>query len=59
MVTGRNKHVQGRVIDHVYVNDEASVLEIERFSPYYSDHDGLLVSLNIKVIIIFFDNKIS
>ena len=43
-------HVQGRVIDHIYVNDEARVLEIERFSPYYSDHDGLLVSFDIKVI---------
>ena len=52
-------HVQGRVIDHVYVNDKASVLEIERFSPYYSDHDGLLVSLDIKVKIIFFDNETS
>ena len=52
-------HIQGRVIDHVYVNDAACVLEIERFSPYYSDHDGLLISLDIKVIIIFFDNTIS
>ena len=52
-------HIQGRAIDHIYVNDEARVLEIERFSPYYSDHDGLLVSLDIKVIIVFFDIKIS
>ena len=52
-------HIQGRVIDHVYVNDTACVLEIERFSPYYSDHDGLLISLDIQVIIIFFDNMIS
>ena len=52
-------HIQGRVIDHIYVNDASCVLEIERFSPYYSDHDGLLVSLDIEVIIIFFDNKIS
>ena len=52
-------HIQGRVIDHIYVNDASCILEIERFSPYYSDHDGLLVSLDIKVIIIFFQDKIS
>ena len=43
-------HIQGRMIDHVYVNNCGCVLELERFSPYYSDHDGLLVSLDIKVI---------
>ena len=43
-------HIQGRIIDHIYVNNIRCVLEIERFSPYYSDHDGLLVSLDIKVI---------
>ena len=42
-------HIQGRVIDHIYVNNTECVLEVERFSPYYSDHDGLLVSLDIKV----------
>ena len=52
-------HIQGRVIDHIYVNDASCILEIERFSPYYSDHDGLLVSLDIQVIIIFFQDKIS
>ena len=43
-------HIQGRLIDHIYVNKAERVLEVERFSPYYSDHDGLLVSLDIKVI---------
>ena len=45
-------HIQGRVIDHVYVNRKDIIIELQRYSPYYSDHDALLISLNIKVKIV-------
>ena len=44
-------HIQGRIIDHIYINSTKAVLDIERYSPYYSDHDALLVTLNIQVIL--------
>ena len=44
-------HIQGRIIDHIYINSIQVVLDFERYSPYYSDHDALLVSLNIQVIL--------
>ena len=46
-------HIQGRIIDHIYINSTEAVLDIERYSPYYSDHDALLVSLDIQVILNF------
>ena len=46
-------HIKGRVIDHIYSREEGefSVLDVERMSPYYSDHDGLLLSIRSKVLI--------
>ena len=42
-------HIQGGHIDHAYWIDPAGWWQyptIERYSPYYSDHDGLLITLN-------------
>ena len=41
--------IQGRQIDHVYIREEmkTDVLDIERCSLYYSDHDALLLTLMI------------
>ena len=44
--------IQGRVIDHVYWIDPKKQWEkptLERYSPYYSDHDALLLTLKLKV----------
>ena len=41
-------HILGGHIDHVYWKDERSEwedLEVELYTPYYSDHDALLVSM--------------
>ena len=41
-------HIEGRHIDHCYWNDKSKkweVPEIERYSPYHSDHDAILVTL--------------
>ena len=41
-------HVKGGTIDHIYWLDRRCEWEdpnIERYSPYYSDHDALLVTL--------------
>ena len=45
-------HIQGRLIDHVYWIDPLDKWQppdLERYSPYYSDHDALLVTLKLKV----------
>ena len=42
-------HIQGRQIDNIFVNQPKIVDEIERHSVYYSDHDALLLTLNIQV----------
>merc|ERR1712208_42194 len=41
--------IQGRQIDHIYVKEEmkTAVLNLERYSVYYSDHDALLLTLKI------------
>ena len=38
-------HIYGRIIDHAYILDpnKNTDLIIERYSPYYSDHDGLCI----------------
>ena len=44
----RATHVEGGHIDHVYWRDELGDWTdpvLEMYSPYYSDHDGLLVTL--------------
>ena len=40
-------HIRGRQIDHVYIRDKVKmdVLDIERHSAYYTDHDALLLTL--------------
>ena len=40
-------HIQGRHIDHVYFLDPSNRLKpiIARYSPYYSDHDGICISI--------------
>ena len=39
--------IKGRQIDHIFLKsyDGLKVLHTERYSPYYSDHDALLVSM--------------
>ena len=41
--------IQGRQIDHVFINTPSLVREVERYSPYYSDHDALLLTLRLQV----------
>ena len=41
--------IQGRQIDHMYINQPSLVRGIERYSPYYSDHDALMLTLKLKV----------
>ena len=43
-------HIQGRHIDHAYLLDPTGKVNIivERYSPYYSDHDGICITMNKK-----------
>ena len=44
----RSTHIEGGQIDHVYWRDflgEWKDPKLEIYSPYYSDHDGLLITL--------------
>ena len=44
-------HIKGGHIDHLYVKDNGPrpiKAETDRYSPYYSDHDGILVTLTPK-----------
>ena len=43
--------IQGRQIDHMFINQPSMVQAIERYSPYYSDHDALLLTLKLQVCI--------
>ena len=38
-------HIQGRIIDHCYVkeNEEFKMKDLTLYSPYYTDHDAILV----------------
>ena len=41
-------HIQGGHIDHAYWRDQDSLWnepELEIYSPYYSDHDALLITI--------------
>ena len=40
-------HIKGRHIDHVFFLDPSDRLKpiIDRFSPYYSDHDGICITI--------------
>ena len=45
-------HIRGGIIDHAYTRDpnlQLSDLHLTQYSPYYSDHDALCMSFNIKV----------
>ena len=39
--------IQGRQIDHIYVDNElkSDVLDVERYSMYYTDHDALMLTM--------------
>ena len=39
-------HIRGRHIDHVYYLDPSNRLNpiLDRYSPYYSDHDGICIT---------------
>ena len=48
MLMNEATHIQGGHIDHAYWLDPQGGWQsptIERYSPYYSDHDSLLISL--------------
>ena len=40
-------HIRGRHIDHAYFLDPSNRLKpiIDRYSPYYSDHDGICITI--------------
>ena len=40
-------HIRGRHIDHIYYLDHINKFKpiIDRYSPYYSDHDGICIAL--------------
>ena len=40
-------HTQGRHIDHAYLLDPTGKVNssVDRYSPYYSDHDGICITL--------------
>ena len=45
-------HIRGGIIDHAYTRDpslQLSNIHLTQYSPYYSDHDALCMSFNIKV----------
>ena len=48
MIIDRPTHIQGGHIDHVYWLDKEarfSVPTAEHYSPYWTDHDALLVTI--------------
>jgi hypothetical protein len=40
-------HIRGRHIDQVYFLDQSDRLQpiVDRYSPYYSDHDGICITI--------------
>ena len=39
-------HIRGRIIDQIYMNDPSRLtFSVEKYSPYYTDHDALCISL--------------
>ena len=40
-------HIRGRAIDHIYIknDDYEAIVDLERCSPYYTDHDAFLLTL--------------
>ena len=43
-------HIRGRILDHMYILDsrEQMTVAIERYSPYYTDHDAICISITEK-----------
>ena len=44
-------HIKGRHIDHVYWRDQDDIWTepvLDRYSPYYSDHDANCLTMTIK-----------
>ena len=43
-------HIPGRLIDHAYILNPENDQEIftERYSPYYTDHDAICITLRNK-----------
>jgi hypothetical protein len=41
-------HIRGRHIDQVYFLDPSERLKpiVDRYSPYYSDHDGICITIS-------------
>ena len=45
-MVGRATHLDGHILDHVYVPQARSTsVDIKHHHVYYSDHDGILVSM--------------
>ena len=43
-------HIRGRIIDHFYFRGGVKIQEnprVHRYSPYYSDHDAICVTINM------------
>ena len=52
LLTREATQIMGGDIDHIYWRNRSKDMElptVERYSPYYSDHDGLLVTLRRKI----------
>ena len=43
----KGTHIKGRHIDHAYIRDPTGEVnsKIDRYSPYFSDHDGICITL--------------
>ena len=39
-------HIRGRSIDHIYLKDCVQFLDLERYSPYFTDHDAHLLTVD-------------
>ena len=55
-------HIRGRIIDHAYLLDSKQhfKISIERYTPYYSDHDAICICLrNLKVDLMDLKGKVS
>ena len=51
LITDEATHIGGGYIDQAYIRDEENLFhttKLERYSPYYSDHDALCITLKRK-----------
>ena len=52
LITDEATHIEGGYIDQAYIKDEENLFlspKLERYSPYYSDHDALCITLKRKI----------